>query len=182
MRTLALIATLLAVCTALAGCSRRLHENDVREFIDTADNAARKRFAPDICSLRGKDFTLHLTFHGHQSKLEPTEVEMDRKLFCKEAGKFSRLYQYLLERRSIEIDMAGDRRTARVTSNYVETLPYYEPDMMPRTPDDFFQFQVVETRDESVVGFEGGDLKFLSTDAESHQTLVAKTSVNIPYQ
>ena len=106
---------------------------------------------------------------------------MDRKLFCREAGNFSRLRQYLLERKSIEIDLADDRRSARVTSNYVETLPYYEPYAMPRTPDDFREFQVVETRDESVVGFESGDLVFLSTDSESHQTLVAKDSIQIPY-
>ncbi|MEO8017326.1 MAG: hypothetical protein ABI769_05905 [Pseudomonadota bacterium] len=181
MRLLILTITLLALFGSLGGCSRRLHEKDVLEFVDQADNAARKRFAPDICALRGKDFTLHVTFHGYRQNLAPTNVEMDRKLFCKEAGKFSRLYQYLLERKAVEVNLAEDRRSARVTSSYVETLPYYEPDMMPRTPDDFLEFQVVETRDESVIGFEGGSLKFLSTDSESHQTLVPKTSVRIPY-
>ncbi len=33
-------------------------------------------------------------------------------------------------------------------------MPYYEPDMMPATPDDFRECQIVETRDESVVGIE----------------------------
>jgi hypothetical protein len=60
-------------------------------------------------------------------------------------------------------------------------LPYYAPDIMPATPDDFREFQVVETRDESVVGFEGGDLKFLSSDSDSSQTLVAKSTVTLPY-
>jgi hypothetical protein len=182
MRTLALAAFLLALLAPLGGCSGRLHEKDVREFVDKADNAARKRFAPEICALRGKDFTLHLTFHGHQSTSPPTNVEMNRTLFCKQAGAFSRLYQYQLERKSIDIDLAGDRRSARVISNYVETLPYYEADTMPATPDDFREFQVVETRDESVVGFEDGDLVFLSSDSESQQTLVPKSSVDIPYQ
>jgi hypothetical protein len=181
MRFFILCATLLAVLAPLTACENRLHESDVRAFIDKADNSARKRFAPEICELRGKDFKLHLKFQGHEPRLPPTELDMDRKLFCREAGNFSRLRQYLLERKSIEIDLADDRRSARVTSNYVETLPYYEPYMMPRTPDDFREFQVVETRDESVVGFESGDLVFLSTDSESHQTLVAKDSVHIPY-
>jgi hypothetical protein len=182
MRILALVALLLVLVAPLSGCSGRLHEKDVREFVDKADSAARKRFAPEICELRGKEFTLHLTFHSHQANSPPTNVEMNRKLFCKQAGVFSHLEQYQLERKSIDIDLASDRRSARVTSNYVETLPYYEPDTMPAYPGDFREFQVVETLDESVVGFEDGDLVFLSSDSESHQTLVPSSSVNIPYQ
>jgi hypothetical protein len=182
MRVLTLIAILLASSAPMTGCSRRLHEKDVREFVDKADNAARKRFAPEICALRGQDFTLHLTFHGHEPDSAPTEVEMNRKLFCKQAGTFSRLRQYRLERKSIEVDLASDRRSAHVVSNYLETLPYYEPDTMPLTPDDFREFQVVETRDDSVVGFEDGDLVFLSSDSESTQKLVPRNSVDIPYQ
>jgi len=182
MRIPALVAILLALLVPLAGCSRRLHELNVREFVDKADDAARKRFAPEICGLRGKDFTLHLKFHASESSSAPTEVEMNRKLFCKQAGAFSRVRQYQLERKSIEIDLASDLRSARVKSVYVETLPYYEPDTMPATPDDFREFQVVETEDDSVVGFEDGDLVFLSSDSESHQTLIPRNSVNIPYQ
>ena len=176
-----LLATLLALCLPLAGCHRRLDTKNVRAFIDKADDAARKRFAPEICELRGKDFSLHLTFQGHEHRYGPTEVEMDRALFCKQAGTFSRLRQYKLERKSIDVEVAPDRKTARVTSNYVETLPYYEPDRMPSTPDDFDQFQVVETEDESVVGIEGGDLVFLSTTSTSSQELIRKSSISIPY-
>jgi hypothetical protein len=165
----------------LTACQRHLDETDVREFVDKADNAARKRFAPEICELRGKNFTLHLTFQGHEQSIEPTEVEMDRALFCKQAGMFSRIRQYRLERKSIDVDVAADRKTARVTADYVETLPYYEPDMMPVTPDDFREFQVVDTHDESVVGIEGGDLVFLSTHSKSTQSLIGKGSVSIPY-
>jgi hypothetical protein len=153
----------------------------VRAFIDKADNTARKRFAPEICELRGKDFKLHLKFQGYEPSLPPTELDMDRKLFCKEAGSFSRLRQYQLNRNSIDISIAADRKTARVLADYVETMPYYEPDIMPSTPDDFRQFQVVETVDESVVGIEDGDLVFLSTNSESHQSLVPKNSVSPPY-
>ncbi|HEY6124020.1 MAG TPA: hypothetical protein VIV63_05170 [Steroidobacteraceae bacterium] len=165
----------------LTACQRSLDEQEVREFIDKADNAARKRFAPEICELRGETFELHLTFQGHEENFEPTDVTMDRKLFCKEAGKFSRLRQYKLERNSTAIDVANDGRTARVTSQYVETLPYYEPGMTPTTPDDFREFQVVETTDESVVGIEGGNLVFLRTDASSSQSLVGKSTVDLPY-
>jgi hypothetical protein len=181
MRIIMLLATLLALCVPLTACHRRLNEKDVVKFIDQADNAARKRFAPEICELRGKNFTLHLTFQGHERRLEPTNVEMDRALFCKQAGTFSRLRQYKLERKSIDVDVAADRKTAHVTAEYVETLPYYEPDIMPATPDDFRQWQVVDTHDESVVGIESGDLVFLSTDSKSSQELVAKGAIKLPY-
>ena len=181
MRVTSLLAILLALCAPLTACKRSLDETDVREFIDTADNAARKRFAPEICELRGKDFKLNLTFQGYEPHREPTEVEMDRALFCKQAGTFSRIRQYKLERKSIEVDVARDRKTARVTADYIETLPYYEPDIVPLTPDDFRQFQVVDTHDESVVGIEGGDLVFLSTESRSSQRLVGKGSVDLPY-
>jgi len=181
MRIILSLTTLLALCVPLAACQRHLNETDVRAFIDKADNAARKRFAPEICELRGKNFTLHLTFQGYEQRLEPTEIEMDRALFCKQAGTFSRLRQYKLERKSIDVDLAADLKTARVTADYIETLPYYEPDIMPATPDDFREFQVVDTHDESVVGIEGGDLVFMSTKSKSSQELIPKSSIKLPY-
>jgi len=181
MRVVLLLPTLLGLCLPLAACKRSLDDAEVRAFVDQADNATRKRFAPEICKLRGENFTLHLRFQGHEPRIEPTDLTMDRKLFCKEAGKFSRIRQYRLQRMSVDVDVAINRKTARVTSKYVETLPYYEPDIVPATPDDFRDFQVVETTDESVVGIEGGDLVFLSTNSESSQSLIGKGSVSIPY-
>jgi hypothetical protein len=180
MRIASLLAALL-VLLPLTACQRSLEEHEVLEFIDKADNAARKRFAPEICELRGENFELHRTFQGHEQQVEPTELTIDRKLFCKEAGKFSRLRQYRLERNSIDIDVANDGKTARVTSEYVETMPYYDPDMIPSTPDDFQHFQVVETTDESVVGIESGDIVFLRSDCNSSQSLVGKSSISLPY-
>jgi len=177
MRLLALI--LLATC-ALAGCSRELNRRQVAEFVDQADDAARKRFAPEICDLRGKNFTLHHVFYAEDAD-EPSEMDITRKLYCQQAGSFSRLRQYRLERKSIDIDIATDRKSATVTAEYVETMPFYDPWRAPVTPDDFNHFQVVESRDVSVVGIEDGDLKFLSTSAEAHQTLVSKKEVKLPY-
>jgi hypothetical protein len=178
--TLAL-TLLLATCAQLTGCQRSLDEQDVREFVDLADAAARKRYAPEICELRGKDFKLHQVFQSHEERVEPSELEIDRKLYCKKLSAFSRVRQYLLERKSLEIVVAADRKTARVTADYVETLPYYEEWAMPATPDDFREFQVLETRDVSVIGIEGGDLRFLSTDSNMSQSLIPKGSVRIPY-
>lgn len=175
-----LLLTLLVLCAPLTGCGK-LDRNEVRAFIDKADDAARKRFAPEICELRGKTFSVHQKFQAANARLEPAEMDLDRKSFCVEAGKFARLRQYRLERKSLEIDLAADRKTARVTATYTETLPYYEPDTMPATPDDFRQWQVLDTRDESVVGFESGDLVFLKTDADIHQTLVNKGEIKLPY-
>ncbi len=180
MRLIA-FATLLVLCLPLTACKKEVTRQEVAEFIDKADNAARKRFAPEICELRGKDFKLHLKFQGYEPRMEPTEMDIGRKLYCANLRGFSRLRQYRLERKSIDIDIATDRRTARVTAEYIETQPYYEPGVMPVTPDDFREFQVITSRDESVVGIEDGDIVFLSTDSDSQQALIKKGSVNIPY-
>ena len=175
-----LILGLLVLCAPLAGCGK-LDEGDVRKFVDEADAAARKRFAPEICALRGKDFKLHQKFQGADERLPPAELDLSRRMFCVEAGKFGRIRQYQLERKSLEVDLAPDRKTARITAEYVETLPYYEPDTQPATPDDFREFQILDVHDESVIGIEAGDIVFLGTDADIHQRRVPKGSLQIPY-
>jgi hypothetical protein len=179
MRIPNLVLVLIAAAT-LTGCGK-LDPVSAREFVDAADDAARKRFAPEICELRGKNFKLRQKFQSAEARMPPTEIELDRKLFCVEAGKFSRLRQYKLERHSLEVDLAPDRKTARVSAVYTETLPYYEPDIMPATPDDFREWQVLDVRDESVIGIEGGDIVFLSTDSETTQKLVPKRTLQLPY-
>ena len=172
---------LAAAATSLTGCKRSLDEEDVRAFVDKADDAARKRYAPEICELRGENFSLELTFQALED-VPPSAIEIDRKLFCREAGKFSRLRQYRLERRSLEIDVAEDGKTANVVAEYTETLPYYGDDVMPATPDDFTDFVVVESHDESVVGIEGGDLVFTSAKVSATQTeLIPKAELKLPY-
>jgi hypothetical protein len=174
-------AILLALVVALTACSSKLDEYEVRQFIDKADEAARKRFAPAICELRGENFTMKRRFTSADSS-PPQEMEIGRKLFCREAGSFSQIRQYKLERVSLAVDVAPDRKTAKVTAEYVETLPYYEPGMMPATPDDFRDFQIVESRDVSVVGIESGDIVFLSSDATSVQAeFVPKNQIPLPY-
>jgi hypothetical protein len=183
MKSILLAASLLALAAPLTGCKRSLDTHDVRQFVDQADEAARKRFAPEICELRGEDFVLKLKYQAIDSNAEPTESEISRTLYCREAGKFSRLRQYRLERTDLSVTVAPDRKTATAIASYVETRPYYEPDYMPVTPDDFRDFVVVESRAESVVGIEGGDLKFLKAEVHARETeLLPKRDVEIPYQ
>lgn len=182
MRVAPTLPVLLASAVLLVACGQNsLDRKDVVAFIDEADNAARKRFAPEICELRGKDFKLRVIFHTAHAPSRPSELELGRKLFCIEAAKFSRLRQYSLERQSLTVELAPDRKSARVTANYIETMPYYEPGMLPSTPDDFQEFQVLKTRDDSTVGIEDGDIVFLSTNSESFQTLVGKGAISLPY-
>ena len=56
------LLVLAASVAGLSGCKRSLDEADVREFVDHADDAARKRYAPEICELRGEHFTLELSY------------------------------------------------------------------------------------------------------------------------
>lgn len=174
------LVCLLVLCAPLAGCGK-LSERDVREFVDRSDATTRKRFAPEICALRGASFRLHQVFQGADERMPPTELEIDRRTYCAEAGKFARIRQYRLERTLLEVDLAADRKTARITAEYVETLPFYEPDVTPSTPDDFREFQILKSREESVVGIEDGDVVFLKSDARIRQTRVPKNSVDLPY-
>jgi len=172
---------LLALLAPLAGCKRSLNPIEVREFIDRADEAARKRYAPEICEMRGETFTLKRTFHPLDNS-PPEKMEIGRKLFCREAGSFSRIRQYKLERTFLDIIVAPDRKTAKVNAKYVETLPYYEAGMIPATPDDFREFQIIESSDESVVGIESGEIVFLSSNADSVQTeFIEKGKLQLPY-
>lgn len=181
MKPVSLFIALLVPTLALVGCKRSIDEQDVREFIDHADQAARNRYAPEICELRGEGFNLELNFQSVH-EVPPNQVKIDRKLFCRMAGNFSRYRQYRLERRSLEIDIASDAKTARVVAEYVETMPYYEDDVMPATPDDFRHFVVVESHDESVIGIERGDLVFFSAKVDATQTeLIPKSRLNLPY-
>jgi hypothetical protein len=169
---------LLALCAPLTGCTRSLSERDVREFIDKADDAARKRYAPEICELRGENFKMKLKFQGDNRRIAPSEMEIGRSLYCRNAGSFARLRQYELERRSIEIELAADRKTATVDAQYVEKMPFYDPDRSPpASPFDYREVQILTSHDRSIVGIEGGDIVFLSTEAETEQELVDKKAI-----
>ncbi len=97
------------------------------------------------------------------------------------SGSFAKLRQYRLERRSIVIDVAEDAKTAKVVAEYIETRPYYENEM-PATLDDFRNFVIVESHDESVVGIEDGDLVFLSAKIDAEETeLIPKNKLDLPF-
>jgi len=181
MRVSLLIAILLALCAPLAGCKRSLSTRDVNEFVDRADDARRKLYAPEICALHGESFTQTVNFQGYMKNYGPTKIELNRKLFCQEAAKLSRIRAYKLERKSIDISLSADRKTAVVKAEYVETRPYYDPDTTPVSPDDFRDWQVIESLDESVVGIEGGDVVFLSAKSDAAQTLVPTKDLAVPF-
>jgi hypothetical protein len=171
---------LLAWAGALAGCgSPTLQTHQVQAFIDAADAAERRRYAPDVCALQGQDFHEHVIFHGAETS-GPTEVTLDRKLFCAQEGRFSHLRQYQLVRHSVDIQLADDLRTAGVDAQYTEEMPYYEY----RVPSlDYYQrLQIIDSHTHYVVGREHGRLVFLAAEIESTQRLVPRNSVPaLPY-
>lgn len=178
---LILLATALTV--PLAGCGRRsLDEAAVLEFIDTADAAARKRFAPDICELRAESFELTQRINYVDDAFPPAESLLGKKLFCREAGKFATLRQYSLVRDSIEIEVAGDGQTATVTATYTEKMPFYEEGIPPGAGLDMFtDMQVGESESVSEIGIEDGELRFLSTEVDTTVELVPKSEEPLPY-
>jgi hypothetical protein len=171
---------LLTWAAALAGCgSPTLQSGQVRAFMDTADAAERKRYAPDVCALQGQDFHEHLIFHGAETSTA-TEMTLDRKMYCAQEGRFSRIRQYQLVRRSLDIKLADDLRSAGVDAQYSEEMPYYE---YPGPSPDFYQrLQIIDTHAHYLVGSEHGRLVFLSAELEATQRLVPRNSVPaLPY-
>jgi hypothetical protein len=180
LTTLVLAVACTTAIATLAGCGKRtLDRADVEEFVNLADDAARKRFAPEICKLRAQDFKLTVKLTPAYGK--PSEIEMGRKLFCVEAGKFARLEQYVLERKSMTVELASDRKSARVIAEYVEKMPYYEPGALVRFADDYIDVQVLTTRDDSTVGLEDGAVRFLKTTSEATQKLYPRGDLPLPY-
>jgi hypothetical protein len=178
MRMLAMLAVSL---TAIAGCGpRALTQENVTEFIDHADATARKRFAPEICELRGANFTLKMTFLAANAE-SPESSEISRKLYCAQAGQFAKLRQYVLERKSLSIDIAPDGQTATVRADYLEKLPYYPEDTFPSTPDDYDEVQILDSTSTSTIAIENGSIVFWETAADIEQSLVPKHTMKLPY-
>ncbi len=176
-----LVAWLVPAVIGVVGCGpRALTEQNVIEFIDRADDAARKRFAPEICSLRGENFKMTMTFLAADAEA-PETSEITRKLYCAQAGEFAKLRQYVLERRSLTIDIAPDGQTATVKASYVEKLPYYPEDTFVSTPDDYDEVQILESDSTSVIAIENGDIVIWETIADIEQSLVPKHKMKLPY-
>jgi hypothetical protein len=177
---LTLVASTIAALTT-SGCGpRELTRENVTAFIDQADDAARKRFAPDICALRGENFKLTMTFWAANVE-EPTTSEVSRKLYCAQAGQFAKLRQYVLDREALDIEIAAHGQTASVRASYIEKLPFYPEDSMPATPDDYQEVQILESTSTSTIAIENGAIVFWDTAAEIEQSLVPKHTMKLPY-
>ena len=171
-------SVLLLLC--VGGCGQSSLSNDsVLAFIDDADDAARRRSAPDICRMRGQQFVTTTEFHSVGAR-PVAQGSSDRREYCRSLSTFAQVRQYVLERKSIDVALAGDAQTAVVTAEYEERLPFYPPTSQPRSRDDFSSVQVLKTHDVSTVGIEDGEIVFLSTDSEVWETLVPRSAVVLP--
>jgi hypothetical protein len=179
-RAAAVIAALM-LSAGLTACSpQALTEENVTAFVDRADDAARKRFAPEICELRGKNFVLRRKLEAART-YESGDAEISRKLYCDSLRSFSRLYQYVLERKSLKIQIAPGAQMARIEAEYVQKLPYYQDSVIPASPDNYYEVQILESSEVSAVAIEDGKIVFVSTDANVRQTLVPKHELPLPY-
>jgi hypothetical protein len=177
-RTVELLVV-MAIASLTAGCARRgLDTQAVESFVNQADDAARKRFALEICALRARDFHEHVVVHNPDSA-QVTELSADRKTYCRDAQSFSHLPRYVLERKSLQVDLAADRRSARVTAEYIEKLPFYRH--RPASgPDDYMEVQIHRSHETSVVGLEDGRPVFKSTDVDVSWKLVPRSEMPLP--
>jgi hypothetical protein len=192
----------MCVTLALSGCSHKLDEQRVREFVDAADQAFLKGNAPQICRIRAADFRLESTgFELAKGKIvdslaDAEEIDaqsslagsqlagktevMDVKQFCLMAIESKAFFKRATLQRSdlhIELDPAGQRATVR--AHYTVKEPVYENGESALHDNDSVEHQVAtrqtESDDESVIIIDpDGDLAFQSTRSISKSFLVAK--------
>lgn len=181
-RNLATVSLVLALGVLGSSCgTRTLSSIQVQKFVDAADASTCKRYAPEICEARAQSFELTQQLRIDRRGDVRHKVHMSKKLFCKKAAEFARLNQYVMERGPLTITLAADRRTAIVEADYVEKMPFYEEGVITTSADIYDEVQIAETHDRSVIGIEGGRVKFLSTDATTYVRLVPRHELPLPY-
>ena len=126
---------------------------------------------------------MRVKFQGHEPRIAPRSSRSIASFFASRPATSRDCGQYRLERKWIDIDVAADRKTARVNADYVESHAVLRTRHDARDARQLFTSSgSVETRtNESVVGLESGDLVFLSTNSQSSQSLIAKSAVSLPY-
>lgn len=191
----------LALCLALAGCSDRLTEKSVREFVDAADAAFLEGKASKVCDMRTEQFRLEaidFELAGRQRVSGLAEAEaiaaqrqeagelnqgskttLDRKQFCFMAHEAREFYKRAsMERGPLEIDIDAAQGKATVRAHYTITEPVYAYADSPLSRQDRTEVQTssrqTETDDESVVILEDGELKFASTTSMSKSFYIAE--------
>ncbi len=179
-----LLATLGSLLLGACG-TRSLSDEKVQEFLRAADDAARSQFAPNICKLRATNFewTQRMRYDGNAvyPNTSTPEVHMSKKLFCAQAASMAKRRQYVLERSDVSVSLASDARTAIVDSRSLEKSPYYEDGIPAGSPDIYNDVQIVASKDHSIVGIDGGEIVFLSTELNSTVRLVPKQDEPLPY-
>lgn len=199
---LQLIALALSGALLLTACSKKLDEQQVRDFIDAADQAFLKGSATQMCALRSKDFRLEATsFELAKGKTaesledaEAIEAEsaasggrgagstevLDLEKFCFMAIEAKNLYKRVnMQRGELHIDIDASGQKAAVRAHYSVTEPVYAYQESALHDNDRVEQQVAsrqtESDDESVVVIgPDGDLLFESTRSVSKSFLVAK--------
>ena len=174
------LAAVAATLLLLTACStKELTQENVLDFIDAADHAARNYDYYDVCDMRGQSFVAYSTDYAHDSS-QPVVSTTGKEEFCRNFGRVSRHVAYVVERNSIAIVVAPDAQTAVVTAEYVEKMPHYERGVQVSGPEDYDEVEIVETHDVTTVGIEDGNIVMLETTTTSHQTIVPEAEMPLP--
>jgi hypothetical protein len=178
-----------------AGCSSKLTEERVRNFVDAADQAFREGRAQDICSSRDRSFTLsgsafrlaegkvvaslaeaeaiEAERHAAGDRLRGEVFSLDAAQLCSAALEQRRQYKRSTLERSdlrISVDPSGER--ASVKAHYVVREPVYEQGESKLGVNDTVERQVAsrqtESDEESVVARDShGEPVFVSSQVTS---------------
>jgi hypothetical protein len=193
-------AWLLLPVVATVGCSQRLTESNVREFIDHADQAFLKGRTHDVCNLRAATFTLtstDLDLTGQHPVADQKEAEalaaqreangerlsadvhsLDRQQFCLMAIEAGHFYERAtMQRSALDIRVAPDGRRAVVRAHYTVREPILEAGDSAIGYKDQVEHQIgsrqTESDDESVIVLDDNEILFASTRANSRSFRIA---------
>ncbi len=191
---------LLAACLA-AGCSHRLTEREVAEFVDAADKAFLDGRTSKVCNMRADGFTLSSTTldlsgeaivddlaaaealaaerEADGQRVSSELVKMDRQQFCLmalQSGDYFR--RATMSRGALSVRIDADGRGALVLAHYTVREPLLRAAGSPVAGQQEEVLRQVATRqteseDESRVVLDGhGELVFASTRSTSRSFLV----------
>lgn len=161
---------LMLVLIPLYGCGEKLTSEKVTHFANALDKAEQERDAKSLCSGLSEQFfeDQHVIRNGHPFPLH----RATKNEFCRNASTLHAFVEeYSIERRSQEVALSEDRKSAIVRSNFIQKVPQVDsPTRIDRA----------RIERQSVIANENGKLVVKSSKATYSIDEVDRTDDPIP--
>ena len=161
---------LMLVLIPLYGCSDKLTSEKVTHFANALDKAEQERNAESLCSGRSEQFfeDQHVIRNGQPFPLHRATKDE----FCRNASTLHAFVaEYSIERRSQEVALSEDRKSAIVRSIFIQKVPQVvSPTRIDRA----------KIERESLIANENGKLVVMSSKATYSIDEIDRTDDSIP--